>query len=736
MAGPGELSELAARIADPEVVGRDPFGLLRDVSHAYALADAEVAGADLVPARELIIRLTEHRALMGPAVALHDSLLARIGLFPYLREAELTGSDLFAYEAHRPEGDFGEGLVWHRRQAEAYALLMDGKNVILSAPTSFGKSRVIDGLLASGRYSQVLVIVPTIALIDETRRRLAKLLGERFKVITHVDQAPAERTVYVLTQERVLEFEELPALDLFVVDEFYKLALDEDDPDRTRLLNQAFHRLLNTGAQFYLLGPNVGGIGRDTLDKLDNCRWIDSWDTTVAVDVIATRKSHPKYKRLLKIAGECEERAEKTLIYCYRPSTAEKVAIELLEAGIGTPGAGAADAAEWLGSKIHPRWRVARALAGGIGVHHGQLPRAFGHYLVNAFDIGEVNFLICTSTMIEGVNTKAKNVIVYDHLHGKQSPLDLFTYNNIRGRSGRMHSHISGRVYLFKDEPDLPLHEIDIPILAEPDEAPADLFLGLPEDSLGTSTRERVEEMLVGSPIPAAVLEATPAVSVEDQIKVATAIQALSPELAADLSWRDAYPRKEEIRAVFDLVFDVIYTEPYARPLGAKSGNQFAYWVHLIEDGETATVIADQLAGVEAKRFDSELLNILRFLRRGLSFEAPRWLQAVDRLQRVLLPQMGIEPGDYGPYISRIEGLFLQKPLSALEEYGVPVELIKKLSPYLATVGPDLDAVLARLASLDVDDPAYGLGRFERRLVKSAQDDLVVPSADPPSGAG
>ena len=316
----------------------------------------------------------------------------RGSVFPYLREAELAGSNLFAYEAHRPEGDFRGGV----------------------------------------------------GLAPQAGRGLRP-------------------------------FEEIPDLDLFVVDEFYKLALDEDDPDRTRLLNQAFHRPLTTGAQFYLLGPNVGGIGKDTLDKLDNCVWIDSWDTTVAVDVIATKKSHAKYRRLRQIAGECEQRGEKTLIYCYRPSTAEKVAIELLEAGIGTPGTGAADAAEWLGSKVHPRRRVARALASGIGVHHGQLPRAFGHYLVNAFDSGEVNFLICTSTMIEGVNTKAKNVIVYDHLHGRQSPLDLFTYNNIRGRSGRMHSHVSGRVYLFKDEPDAPLHEIDIPILAEPEDAPADL---------------------------------------------------------------------------------------------------------------------------------------------------------------------------------------------------------------------------------------------------------------------
>jgi hypothetical protein len=102
--------------------------------------------------------------------------------------------------------------------------------------------------------------------------------------------------------------------------------------------------------------------------------------------------------------------------------------------------------------------------------------------------------------------------------------------------------------------PDAPLHEIDIPILAEPEDAPADLFLGMPEESMGVSTRERVAQMLHESPVPAAVLEATPAVSVEDQLKVATAIRALPPELAANLSWNDSYPKKEQIRAVFDLV--------------------------------------------------------------------------------------------------------------------------------------------------------------------------------------
>ncbi|MBM7331898.1 DEAD/DEAH box helicase [Agrobacterium sp. S2] len=95
---------------------------------------------------------------------------------------------------------------------------MSGENVILSAPTSFGKSLVVDAILAAGRYRNAAVVVPTIALMDETRRRLAKL-ADRYKVITHGSQRRGERNLYVMTQERLLELGDIPDLDFFVIDE-------------------------------------------------------------------------------------------------------------------------------------------------------------------------------------------------------------------------------------------------------------------------------------------------------------------------------------------------------------------------------------------------------------------------------------------------------------------------------------------------------------------------------------
>ena len=157
-------------------------------------------------ARDLIIRCLERREEMGASKVIHDALLARIGLYPYLDDpASLSLGDRIAYEAHRPLVSPREEFVFHAMQAEVYARLMDGETVILTAPTSFGKTLIVDALIVSGQYQNVVIVVPTIALIDEVRRRLSQLSkrhGLEFRIITHPGQAQGERNIFVFTQER------------------------------------------------------------------------------------------------------------------------------------------------------------------------------------------------------------------------------------------------------------------------------------------------------------------------------------------------------------------------------------------------------------------------------------------------------------------------------------------------------------------------------------------------------
>ena len=53
------------------------------------------------------------------------------------------------------------GIALHREQFSALGALLNGENLILSAPTSFGKSILIDALLLNERYKRVAIVLPT-----------------------------------------------------------------------------------------------------------------------------------------------------------------------------------------------------------------------------------------------------------------------------------------------------------------------------------------------------------------------------------------------------------------------------------------------------------------------------------------------------------------------------------------------------------------------------------------------
>ena len=223
--------------------------------------------------QELVLRALDQQDSFDPYGEILAGLVRKLGLYPYLSIEHLSMQDAVAREFHRPANialhdqlrqepntiqETEEGLVFHRVQAEIFRKILDGENVVLSAPTSFGKSSIVDALIESRRFGNIVIVVPTIALIDETRRRLSRFRLTH-KIITHASQALSEQNIFIFTQERVVDYPEFPNLDLFVLDEFYKLN-PIADPERAATLNHAFYRLTKKAKQFYLLGPNIQEI--------------------------------------------------------------------------------------------------------------------------------------------------------------------------------------------------------------------------------------------------------------------------------------------------------------------------------------------------------------------------------------------------------------------------------------------------------------------------------------------
>jgi replicative superfamily II helicase len=186
----------------------------------------------------------------------------------------------------------------------------------------------------------------------------------------------------------------------------------------------------------------------------------------------------------------CRTIKEPTLIFCSSPTSATEVIDRFISEKVGHSSIPSV-ASEWIGKNFHPEWHLVKALERGIGVHHGRIPRALAQYVVREFNTGKLQFLVCTSTLIEGVNTRA----IFDNTINK-SKIDFFTFNNIKGRSGRMGQHFLGHVYLFHTAPTDELPFVDPPALSQTDDTPESLLLQMDQGDLTEKSRKRIEAYL------------------------------------------------------------------------------------------------------------------------------------------------------------------------------------------------------------------------------------------------
>ena len=90
------------------------------------------------------------------------------------------------------------------------------------------------------------------------------------------------------------------------------------------------------------------------------------------------------------------------------------------------------DFSKWLSKNYSYNWALTNLVKRGTGIHNGRLHRSLSQIQVKLFEekSGGLNNIISTSSIIEGVNTSAENVILWMNKNGR-SGLNDFTYRNI-----------------------------------------------------------------------------------------------------------------------------------------------------------------------------------------------------------------------------------------------------------------------------------------------------------------
>lgn len=623
-----------------------------------------------------------------------SSLARAVGLWNYIDKDTADYRDA-AVAAAVTSAELN-GITFHREQIAALNTLLAGKNLVLSAPTSFGKSLLIDALLATGKYHRVAIVLPTIALLDEFRRRIERRFDDRFALIMyHSQMAPAEGNVIFLgTQERLINRKDLGLMDLAVVDEFYKLDPTRQD-DRSSTLNAAVYQLLRRSNQFFFLGPNIEAV-RYSADNRWKFEFLHTRFSTVAVDTFDLTRIKNKEERLtqeLKSKGNWP-----ALVFISSPDRANSLATKLTE---DVTFSEVGEMSDWIDENFGEGWELGASVASGVAVHHGRIPRSLASQFVRMFNSGEIPILICTSTLIEGVNTAAKSVLIYDKKIARRD-YDFFTFSNIRGRAGRLGQHHVGAVYLFHSPPDQETVEVEPPLFGDLDKAPDELVVHISDEDSSPTISDRVAELAATMKLSLEELRLASSVGLEDAAALKQYTQAASRR-GALIHWSGS-PKYNDVLAVCRVICEV----RQASEFGVFSAAQLAMYLSSLRNNGTLKGFFRWHSGSykgDPQRQD----NVFKFLR-ACEYGLPQLFSVVELFAKRIRPET-----NYSLFIAEMPRWFRAEVLKNLDEQGVPVQISERFLRNNDTI----DTLRKRLI-LEAQSSRPALTPFEKRWILDA----------------
>ncbi|MEJ0009494.1 MAG: hypothetical protein WDN72_02570 [Alphaproteobacteria bacterium] len=479
----------------------------------------------------------------------------------------------------------------------------------------------------------------------------------------------ADKNILIFPQERATSYiDKIEEIDLLIVDEFYK-ASSHFDKERSSSLLKAIIKLSKKANQRYFLAPNIHEIKDNVFTK--GMRFVEMLDfNTVFLEKHDIYKEinkdeELKTRALLKIL---DSKRTKSLIYAgtYTNIDTLSTILTVHREPLNNP---LLDSfAAWLSTNYSPHWPLVNLVRRGTAIHNGQLHRSISQIQVKLFDEEEgFDNIISTSSIIEGVNTSAENVILWKNKLGARS-LNDFTYKNIIGRGGRMFRHFIGKIYLLEAPPKEETTQLEIPF---PDEILGDLDEVRYSDSLTNEQVSKIiafrDEMygLIGKPA-------------YDRLKKENVFQISNSEFIKTVArgmkdnpdeWNGlAYLNSDDPESWGRLLYKIIVLQPGGWDAQYRKVVAF---IKAISKNWTAT-IPELLEELDEHDIGIDLFFKLE---RVVSFKFSAVLSDVNELQKEIINK-GV---DVAPFISKLSHAFLPSAVYQLEEYGLPRMVSKKL---------------------------------------------------------
>jgi len=379
-------------------------------------------------------------------------------------------------------------ITLNRFQKEVYEAHKNNETISISAPTSAGKSYILCAILLEELLEgqkNIVYIVPTRALISQVETDLRKLIKtyqlESNVNITTVppqeDFDQSKSNVFVFTQERLHWFliSNNAPTHILIIDEAHKI----EDGNRGILLQQKLEEIVqqNPLIKVYFSSPFTSNpeilldnvLNSSRKDKV-NTQFVSVNQNLIYVSQISRKpkewrlqictidKTIPIGKLVLsdrpttelhKIVHITERFSDESgsLIYSNGAADAENITLLLFDLlDVQTIHSDVNELIKLVKKTVHNDYRLAKVLQKGIAFHYGNMPLLIRQEIEKLFSEGKIKYLVCTSTLLEGVNLPAKSIVIRKPTRGRSNPLNQNDFWNLAGRAGRWGKEFSGNI--------------------------------------------------------------------------------------------------------------------------------------------------------------------------------------------------------------------------------------------------------------------------------------------------
>lgn len=400
----------------------------------------------------------------------------------------------------------GHAYLLTNFQKSIWDSMENDKILGISAPTSAGKSFVILLRLLkmlNEHHLDVVYIVPTLSLVNQVTEdfnRGIKKLNIKNCLITNnfvLDDYKQYNTVYVITQEKAIEaFSEyadpFPKKLILVADEIQNIErMVEEHDERSKIL---FDSLIEFGQknnvdQVVVSGPRIDNIsdvgkcifGEETirhateispvlnltysikkngseyffkqyckLNKIPIVKRIENIDMIRGYGKI---RLSDEYLVFLDKFVDSVGNGTQNIIFASTPASARKIAVRL-GGSIQNP---ERELIKYYKETVHDNYALCTTLLNGVAYHHGKLPMHVRRTLEKAISDNRIPKVVCTTTLLQGVNLPAQNVFIRNpHLYLKRTTdsteLSAYEMANLRGRAGRLLKEYIGRTFVLDED--------------------------------------------------------------------------------------------------------------------------------------------------------------------------------------------------------------------------------------------------------------------------------------------